>query len=682
MAAGVAASLGMLAYMALRLPAWEVIGGVAATLLPASLVLYGGDARRRARDLSDQQRLLLEQRDQTEREYDRSERANAELQQMNIELEHRIAELMTLNEVSVATSTTLDLDQVLDRSLEAVVGHLRFDRALVLLADEERRVLANGRSTGSTDEMARLVATLELPIDESGSNLAALYQADGPTLFRDVDNDPHEPNRRLAKALGVTSFLGTPLVTKGRKLGVLAVDNRLTGRDVEPQDGPLLFTVGTLIATAIENARLYAEIESQNRALEDRVERRTEQLRRASAEAQEARAAAEAASATKSTFLANVSHELRTPLTSVMGFTKLVRKRLDEVVLPLVAPGDPKVDRAVRQVRDNLDIMAAEGERLTAMINDVLDLAKIEAGRLEWRSEPLAVDEVVARATAATAALFEATGLELVLDIEDGLPQIDGDRDRLIQVVINLVSNAVKFTPAGRVTVRAVRDRESVVVSVADTGVGIAPEDQDKVFEQFRQAGDTLTDKPRGTGLGLPISRQIVEHHGGRMWLDSVPGEGSTFLFSLPVPVGAGASPNGYATELEPLPGRPTIVLVEDDGATRALVRQALEPLRVRVAEARTGEEGLELVRTLRPQLVILDVVLPGDDGFRVAEQIRADPTLRNVRLLTATVVDDPERAARVHVDRHLVKPFDAEELLGVVSELLETPATAERLPS
>jgi signal transduction histidine kinase len=190
----------------------------------------------------------------------------------------------------------------------------------------------------------------------------------------------------------------------------------------------------------------------------------------------------------------------------------------------------------VRQIGDNLDIIAAEGDRLTTMINDVLDLAKIEAGKLDWREGPVDVGDLVDRAAAATASLFEATGVTFVRDVPPGLPPTLGDRDRLIQVVINLLSNAVKFTREGSVTCRARIDSGGeLVVSVVDTGVGIAPEDQDRVFEQFTQAGDTLTDKPRGTGLGLPISRQIVEHHGGRMWLESEVGAGSTFSFSLPV---------------------------------------------------------------------------------------------------------------------------------------------------
>jgi len=533
---GATGSMALLLYFLLQGPLWTGVAIVAATLLPAGIVLYGGSARRRARELRNQQTLLLEQRELSEREYDRSEGTNVALQQANLDLEQRVAELMTLNEVGVALSSTLDLDELLDRSLRAVVAHLRFDRAMVLLVDDERGVLAGGRSVGGTPDMEAVISAIELPLDHPTSQLVALYRADGPMLFRDVDRDDDERNRQFAAVLGVTAFLGTPLISKGRTVGVMAVDNRLSGREVEPGDGPLLFTVGNLIAGAVETARLYREIEVHNRELERRVEERTEALARATLEAQEARAAAETASETKSAFLTNVSHELRTPLTSVVGFTRIISKRLDDVVFPALASDDPKVERAQRQVRENLEIISSEGERLTTMINDVLDLAKIESGRMEWRRVPVHLEELVLRASAATSSLISHAGLSLVTDIEPDLPTVIGDRDRLIQVVINLLSNAVKFTPQGTITCAARRDGGSLVLSVTDTGVGIAPEDHGKVFEQFRQAGDTLTDKPRGTGLGLPICREIVEHHGGRIWLESEPGRGSTFAFALPIP--------------------------------------------------------------------------------------------------------------------------------------------------
>ena len=442
--------------------------------------------------------------------------------------EQRLAALVTLNELAIAAGSTLDRDEVIDRSLAALTRNLRFDRALVLLLDEERRVLSDGRSVGGSAQMATEVAALEIPIDLEEALLARIARSDGPLLFRGVDRDPDEGNREFARLLEVTSFLGTPLVTKDRTLGILAVDNRLTGRAVLPGDGPLLYTVGNLIAGAIENARLYAEVEEQKAVLERRVAERTADL-------VEARAVAEAATAAKSTFLSNVSHELRTPLTSVVGFSRLISKRLGEVVFPAVASDDPKVVRAMRQVSENLAIIVEEGDRLTTLINDTLDLAKIEAGRMEWRTDPVAIGEVVSRAVAATASLLaDGSGPQLVVDVHPDLPLVIGDRDRLIQVVINLVSNAVKFTPTGTITVTAAPRSGGIEVAVADTGIGIAPDDQDKVFDPFGQAGDTLADTPRGTGLGLPICREIVEHHGGRLWLESAVGAGSTFRFTLP----------------------------------------------------------------------------------------------------------------------------------------------------
>jgi signal transduction histidine kinase len=356
-----------------------------------------------------------------------------------------------------------------------------------------------------------------------------LVRADGPLRFRDADRDTVEVNRRLAGVLGTAGFVGTPLTTQGRVTGVLLVDDRRHGRDLEPADGPLLYTVGSLFAGAIESAGLYAALEAHNRELEARVAERTRELLAAMAEAEEARAAAESASEAKSRFLANVSHELRTPLTSVLGFAKLSRRRLDEVVFPVVPRDDPKVDRAVGQVGDNLSIIVEEGDRLTGLINDLLDLAKIEAGRLEWRMAPLDMGDVVRRALSATAALFEVSGLALETAIDADLPVIEGDRDRLVQVVVNLVSNAVKFTPAGEVRVRVGRDGDHARVEVVDAGRGIAPEDRERIFEPFRQVSDTVPEGPKGTPRPA-ISRQswrLTGHHGR----GSEPGAGSTFWF-------------------------------------------------------------------------------------------------------------------------------------------------------
>jgi signal transduction histidine kinase len=531
--AGIGGSIVVLAVLLARPPGWEAIATVGATLLPAGLVLYGAAARRRSRDAETQRSLVDAQRTALAREAAETDLSRAELQR-------RLDELVALNELAGALSSTLDLDELLGRALDAVVHRLPFDRALVLLVDPATNSLTDGRAIGGTAEAAALVGQVHLSLDETRSTLVQLARADGPMVFRDIADDPYEPNRLFARALEVESFLGTPLVTQGRTIGILAVDNRLSGRELERSMGPLLFTVGSLLAAAVENARLYAAVEDANRELEARVTTRTAQLADATEAAIAARATAEAASASKSTFLASVSHELRTPLTSVLGFTKLVRKRFGEIVEPALGQdaiaADPRLARAVHQIEENLGIMAAEGERLAAMINDVLDLQKIEAGRMEFRREPVDLVGVVESACAAVGALFETSGLELRRELPAGAhPSVTGDQHRLIQVVINLLSNAVKFTAAGSVTVRLAIAGEDVVVSVTDTGSGIAPADRERVFEAFAQAGDPLTDKPRGTGLGLPISREIVEEHGGRMWLESELGAGSTFAFALPL---------------------------------------------------------------------------------------------------------------------------------------------------
>jgi signal transduction histidine kinase/DNA-binding response OmpR family regulator len=389
----------------------------------------------------------------------------------------------------------------------------------------------------------------------------------------------------------------------------------------------------------------------------------------------------------KSAFLANVSHELRTPLTSVLGFSKLIRRRLGETIFPALPDTDPKMARVVEQVRKNVDIIASEGERLTKLINDVLDLAKIEAGKIEWNMKPTDMRGVIEQAVSATASLFEGKPVALRVNAHEPLPVIDGDRDRLIQVIINLISNAVKFTKTGSITCGARLAGDQLEMSVADTGAGIAPQDRNKIFDQFVQVGDQLTEKPQGTGLGLSISKQIVEHHGGRMWVESELGKGTTMFFSLP----AGRSPakleelpeNVKRFDIEKLVARlrgpslqqlpaaaadsQSILVVDDDKGVRELLRQVLEAEGYHVREAADGEEALAEVRRERPNLIILDVMMPKLSGFDVTAVLRNDPTTFEIPIFILSVVHDENRGYRLGVDRYFTKPLDAEGLLSEV---------------
>ncbi len=270
------------------------------------------------------------------------------------------------------------------------------------------------------------------------------------------------------------------------------------------------------------------KLENYNRTLEQKVIERTLELKEANRKLQEA-------DRTKTEFLSIVSHELRTPLAAVLGFAKIISKRFDKVIFPNLRLDDDNVRESVLKVKNNINTIISEGMRLTDLINDLLDVTKIEEGKVEWKMEPVSVAEIIGLAADIANSSFERHGLELECDIEDGLPDIAGDKYRLEQVLINLFSNALKFTENGYIRCRAWMIDNEILISVKDTGGGISEDDKEKVFEKFKQIGIASKDKPRGTGLGLPICKEIVNRHGGRIWVESEPGKGSTFSFTLPV---------------------------------------------------------------------------------------------------------------------------------------------------
>jgi len=405
----------------------------------------------------------------------------------------------------------------------------------------------------------------------------------------------------------------------------------------------------------------------------------------------------------KTDFISTVSHELRTPLTSVLGFAKLIQKKLDESIFPLIQTDDKKVKRSVRQVTENIEIIVSEGTRLTKLINEVLDVAKIEAGKMQWNMDIISITEVIDRAFSATSALFEQKGLMPVREIAENLANINGDKDRLIQVVINLISNAVKFTEQGSVTCRVVQENQSIIVSVVDQGVGISESDQPKVFEKFKQVGDTLTDKPQGTGLGLPISREIIEHHGGKIWVESELGKGSTFSFSIPVAKNTEVENKAQIPSinfdilieqlkkrvmLEPQPEEhltegtgKKILVIDDDPSIRSLLRQELEAKGYVIYEAENGQDAITKVREVRPDLITLDIIMQGITGYDVASILKSDPVTINIPIIIVSVIDDKNRGLRLGIDSYVTKPVDMAILLREVDLLLTSKiSTGKRI--
>jgi signal transduction histidine kinase/CheY-like chemotaxis protein len=360
--------------------------------------------------------------------------------------------------------------------------------------------------------------------------------------------------------------------------------------------------------------------------------------------------ALEAASAAKSDFLASMSHELRTPLTAIIGFSSLMAV-------------EPEVDGRVSVSHEWVDHIRIGGDHLLALINDVLDLAKVEAGRLELASEPVDVGSSISTAVAALRPLADRKTQSIEVIVPESLT-IEADPGRLRQILYNLLSNSIKYTgERGRILVSAAAGGDRVHISVQDDGVGIAPEDHERVFEEFQQVGDP-TQHVSGTGLGLALTRRLVEAHEGTIRLRSRVGEGSTFTVVLPI-----AHARAIEQPPEPSPGAAadagrSILVIEDEPSSARLLDTYLREAGYAVRLAADGETGLAYASSDPPAAIVLDVVLPGIDGWEVLRRLKSDPGLRDVPVIVATVVDERGVGLALGAVDYLLKPIDPRALL------------------
>jgi len=418
-----------------------------------------------------------------------------ELQERTQALARSVEELQVLGEVGRAVGSTLDLDTVLTTIIRRANQLSGTDFGVIYEYDEPTERFRLRATENVDDELAELFRNSPIARGEGAMGRAA--QTGEPVQIADIlaDSAYQSSVREALVRSGHRALLAVPLLREDSIIGGLVVNRKAPGA-FPPETIELLKTFATQSVLAIQNARLFREIEEKGAELE-------------------------VANRHKSEFLANMSHELRTPLNAVIGFSEVL------------------IDRLFGELNDKQDEylqdILSSGRHLLSLINDILDLSKIEAGRMEL--ELGVFDMPVALDNALTLVRERASrhGIALGVSVDPRVGEFVADERKVKQILVNLLSNAVKFTPeGGRVDVSLTRANGSVEIAVTDTGIGIAPEDQEAIFEEFRQVGTDYTRKREGTGLGLPLAKRFVELHGGRMWVKSEVGRGSTFTFSLP----------------------------------------------------------------------------------------------------------------------------------------------------
>ena len=601
-------------------------------------------------------------------------RMTTSLDHMTQAQQQRLAELSALHAIGLVTSSTLDMERLIDSVLEAIVRHLGYDRAKLFLVDAHQQALVHGRVAGAPEDIDAQLRTMHIPLREEGGFLARVALHGEPVLVEDMQRVRDHAHGSLMDLLGTRSLVAVPLKVQDRILGVLSVDNSRTARTLTEADQRLLTTVANQVATAIANALAYQQIEQLNVGLEEKVQERTEALRLQQETLQEMNLQLEIANRHKSEFLANMSHELRTPLNAVIGFSEVLLEKMF---------GDLNAKQA-----EYLDDILSSGKYLLSLINDILDLSKVEAGKLDLELGVVALRQLLEGSLVMVKERALAHGIALSLDMSNDLDTIIGDERKIKQILFNLLSNAVKFTPdKGQVGIKVTRAGDVVQIAVWDTGVGIALEDQQRIFEEFRQVGQGLTGKTEGTGLGLTLTKRFVELHGGKVWVESALGHGSVFTFTLPIDgTTRHTSPAiilADATQPQDAAAAATgalVLVIEDDAKSADLLRIYLTEAGYTVDVARDGAEGLQKVKRLAPDAIILDVLLPKVDGWAFLTQIKGDPTTKDIPVIIVSIVDQKGKGFALGAADYLIKPIHKDELLrklaafSLVTKVRTTP--------
>jgi signal transduction histidine kinase/CheY-like chemotaxis protein/CHASE3 domain sensor protein len=537
----------------------------------------------------------------------------------------------------------------LARAMVEVGSHLDLDTILELGVRRLREVLSAAEVVISLQAAGsvKVIRAEPMPVPVSelpAASPGAVAIRTGKTLVADLGDESWDPAVRGFQAEhNLASVMAVPMVSGGEPVGVVTCMREVGQEPFQRSDEQLAQIVVAPLASAVHVSSLFDELRASNAGLQR-------------------------ASQVKSQFLANMSHELRTPLNAILGFSELMLDGAAEAF-----------DESTR--REFLLTIHKSGQHLLGLINDVLDISKIEAGHLELRLEPLLIADVIDDVLGSVRSLATSKRIALVADAQDrGV--VTADPQRLKQILLNLLSNALKFTESGgTVAVSARRMGDEMRISVADTGIGIEPEDCERIFEQFTQLEAGRNPAQAGTGLGLALTKRLAELHGGRVWVESEPERGSTFTVALPLDAAqANGSGPGPVPDSEPGgPEMPLVLVVEDDADAALLITHHLRRGGYRTEVAVNGRAALSKARALRPVAITLDIMLPEVDGWEVLRTLKVDPQTRDIPVVVVTIVDEGAQGKALGAADYLVKPIEASSLLSALGRYTLTTKVRHR---
>jgi len=561
-----------------------------------------------------------------------------ELETRSRELAQSVGELRALGEVTQAVNSTLELATVLSTIVAKAVELSGTEAGSIYVVDPATQLLHLRASHGMSEE---LIAELNRQgVDLSEKTIAEAAAQKAPVQTPDLKDAAPSPVLDILLRAGFRAALIVPLLGPEGLIGMLVVRRKAPG--AFPQHTlDLLQTFAAQSVLAIQNANLFTEVEEKSRQLE-------------------------MASQHKSQFVASMSHELRTPLNAIIGLTEMMVSNAQRF-------GTEKAAEPLRRVH-------RAGTHLLGLINQVLDLSKIEAGKLELSPEAVNLAPLLEDVIGTARQLAEQNKNRLLLEAPENLGQLTVDPMRLRQILLNLLSNACKFTKQGEVKLRVkkvVDGRNWIEIAVADTGIGMTPEQQAKLFEEFTQADSSTARQYGGTGLGLAITRKLARMMGGDVTVTSEPGKGSVFTVRLPAGADAQARTSTGASDAHRSPTAGCVLVIDDDATARELIADHLKAEGFSVATAAGGVEGLKLAKDLRPTAITLDVMMPDLDGWSVLAALRKDPELAEIPVIMITIVDEQRRGVALGAAGYLTKPIDRERLHRLVSQFrAEVPPT------